>query len=749
MVRTLGKIAYLHNHTIYSIKDSIVAPYQYAKVAKESNEDDSKDDIVAIALTDHGNIYSLVKFYSEVSNYTNAIIGCEIYHCEERKEDNRDSFHMVLLAKNNDGLENLYNIASDAGTHKIKRKSKSAKTEGKSQTEDSVLEKYGNGIIALSGCIGGLIPKLILNGEYQKAKEKAIYYNSIFDSFYLEVQPHIIPQQLLVNNDLVQISKETGIELVITTDTHYLKKEDKIYHNILKKMDGFPNGMDTENYLMSYDELKDYCMEYDIPLSAIDNTVKIAEQCKVDPKPKSSNGLYPKFKCPKGYDESTYLRELAFDCLNKKYIDKKQKDYEVRLKRLNYELDVICSKGYAGYFLILWDWFLYCRKANIPLGPGRGSGAGSIVAYVLDITKVDPIKYNLLFERFLNPLRMEAPDIDTDISKRDRAKAIAYLREKYGIEYVSQIITFTEYKFKNLIKAVMSVLAPDKFDEVNDLTKYAPSSIGEKPLSYKTLLDAYKNPNDYELTEAEFDNIVSTVEKLEIMIEKYPEVGLALENLGGAIASKGIHAGGVIISNEPLRNHLPIETGSNTAVLPIIQADMSDVDFYKLLKIDALGLRTLDQIKDAMDLIGLGWDWYDSEDVSDKKVFKMLRNGDTVNIFQMAGQGAIKLLHDFNVNKFEDLVAVNASNRPGPLAKNKETGLSMADMYAERKRTGDVPELDERIDWITEETYGCILFQEDCMRLGQVMAGYNLGGADSRIRKPLGKLFAPYIRNNI
>ena len=211
-----------------------------------------------------------------------------------------------------------------------------------------------------------------------------------------------------------------------------------------------------------------------------------------------------------------------------------------------------------------------------------------------------------------------------------------------------------------------------------------------------------------------------------------------------------IHAGGVIISNEPLRNHLPIETGSNTAVLPIIQADMADVDFYKLLKIDALGLRTLDQIKDAMDLIGLGWDWYDSEDVSDKKVFKMLRDGDTVNIFQMAGQGAIKLLHDYNVNKFEDLVAVNASNRPGPLSKNKETGLSMADMYAERKRTGDVPELDERIDWITEETYGCILFQEDCMRLGQVMAGYNLGGADSRIRKPLGKKklsMIPEIRN--
>lgn len=700
-------IAYLHCHTVYSIKDSIVAPYQYAKKVKEVNSDPTKDNIVGLALTDHGSLYALVKFYTEVSQYTNAIIGCEIYHCEKRGEDNKDTFHMVLLSKTQQGLNNLYNIVSDGGFNKIKRKSAKAKTEGRPQTEDATLEKYGKGIIALSGCIGGIIPKLILKGKYEEAKEKALYYKEIFDDFYLEVQPHTIPEQLLVNNDLVQMSKETGIELVITTDAHYLEKNQILYQGIIKKIGGFKPEHRAKNYLMSYDELEEYCQEYDIPISAIENTVKIANECKTNPKPKKSNGLYPDYPCPPGYTEETYLRELAFDWFNKKYINAKQKEYEKRLKRLNYELEIICSKGYSGYFLILWDWFKNCREDNIPLGPGRGSAAGSLVAYVLNITKVDPIKYNLLFERFLNPLRMEIPDVDTDISKRDRPKAIAYLLKKYGKDYVSQITTFTEYKFKNLIKGVMSALAPEKYEEVNELTKYAPSTIGDKSLSYKVLLDAYKNPENYELSEAEFDNIVSTVEKLQVLIEEYPEVGMALEHLAGAIASVGIHAAGVIISSEPLKNHIPMETGSATAVLPMIQIDMADVDFFSLLKIDALGLKTLDQIKDTMDLVGLDWDWYDDEDVSDKKIYKMLRMGDTVNIFQMSSYGAIKLLKEFKVSCFDDLVAVNAGNRPGPLAKNKETGLSMTDIFAERKRTGDIPSIDERIDWITEDTLGC------------------------------------------
>lgn len=746
----MGKIAYLHNHTIYSIKDSIVSPAKYGEKIKKVNDDENGDEIVGMAITDHGVSYGMVKFYNEVSPYTNAIIGCEIYHTEKRMEGNKDSFHMVLLAKDNIGLKNLYAIVSDGGTHKIKRKTAKAKTEGKPQTEDAVLQRHGKGIIALSGCIGGIIPKLILNGNYEKAKEKAIYYKSIFDDFYLEVQPHTIPEQLVVNNDLIQISKETGIELVMTTDTHYLEKEQKIYHDIIKKIDGFPNGGNTENYLKTYDELESYCIEYDIPLSAISNTVKIAEMCKTTPKPKNSNGLYPKFPCPIGYTEETYLRKLAFDNFNKKFINMKQKDYEKRIKRLNYELEIICSKGFSGYFLILWDWFLHCRESNIPLGPGRGSGAGSLVAYVLNITKVDPIKYDLLFERFLNPLRSEPPDVDSDVSKRDRPKAIAYLKDRYGIDYVSQIITFTEYKFKNLIKGVMSALAPDKFEEVNEITKYAPSMIGEKSLSYKGLLDAYKNPEDYELSEAEFDNIVSTVEKLQALIEEYPEVGMALENLGGALASSGIHAGGVIISSEPLKDHLPIEHGSNTAVLPIIQVDMSDVDFFNLLKIDVLGLKTLDQLKDTMDLIGLGWEWYDSEDVSDKKIYKMLREGDTTNVFQMSSAGAIKLLKEFETDCFDTLVAVNAGNRPGPLAKNKETGLSMTDIFAKRKRTGEIPKVDDRLDWITKDTLQCVWYQEHLLMYGQIMSGYNLGGADSRIRKVLGKKklsMIPEIRN--
>ena len=402
------RIAYLHNHTNKSIKDALPTVNDYNKKIKEFK--DNGIEITGLAISEHGNMYSYIDHYVHSSENTNAIIADEIYHCEDRNiADDKERYHMVLLAKTQDGLHNVFTIASDSGMHKVH-----GRTKDFDRTEDRVLEKYGKGIIALSGCIAGIIPTLILNGQYDKAKEKALYYKSIFDDFYLEVQPHDIPEQLLVNKDLVKMSKETGIGLVITTDTHYINKEDKKYHDLLKKIDHL-NPFSVEAYLKSYDELVEYCNNNNIPLSAIENTNVIAEQCKVNPLPTDSKGLLRDFTVPEGYTEETYLREITFTCLWQNIEKHNFTDIQTRIDRINYELDVICTSGFSGYFLILWDWFKWCRENDILLGPGRGSGAGSLVCYVLGITHIDPIKNNFIFERFMSLERLSFPDIDREL----------------------------------------------------------------------------------------------------------------------------------------------------------------------------------------------------------------------------------------------------------------------------------------------------------------------------------------------
>lgn len=407
------EFAQLHCHTRYSIQDAIPTSKAYVDAIYEQNQNSVKYNCIGMAAVEHGNIFSLPKHYDACNNpdhkerKTKAIYGCEVYHCIDLKNNpDNHRYHLVLLAKNQEGLTNLYRIVSHGGVNVFKPKQKSFPV-----TDLEFIKHHGKGIIALTACVGGLIPDLILNGKESEALDYLNLFNQIFDEVYLEVQPHEFPEQLLVNNKLVEMSLSTQSDLVMTCDSHYIKETDSQYHNILKNM-AHQRIFNTNNHLYSGEEMEAYCLKYDIPLEAISNSAKIAHACNVDPKPKDHRALLPVFPCPPGYDEASYLRMLSFKGLKEKLEKNKVSDPVGYIKKMIYELEIICNAGFAGYFLILGDWFEWCRQNDILCGPGRGSAAGSIVSYALDITKVDPIKNGFFFERFLNPGRLEFPDID-------------------------------------------------------------------------------------------------------------------------------------------------------------------------------------------------------------------------------------------------------------------------------------------------------------------------------------------------
>jgi DNA polymerase-3 subunit alpha len=712
----------------------------YVNAAYAHNQNSTKYETVALAITDHGVIHGITDHYNACVNpdakerAIKPIYGIEIYHSIDRDiEVNR--FHLVLLAKNQTGLNNLYEIASDAGMHLFHGKQKDFTI-----SDLKFLATHGEGIIALTGCIGGLVPKCVINGQEQDAKKYLDFFGGVFDDVYLEVQPNDLPEQLLFNDWAVRMAQQSNYKLVMTSDSHYINASDTKYHNILKDIN-HQTKFTISAHMKTPEEMEVYCHQNGIPVECITNTALIADQCNADPKPVNNRELLPLFPVPAGYTEDSYLRKKAFEGLRGKIIKNKIKDPVKYIKTMLYELSIICNAGYAGYFLILWDWFDWCRQNKILTGPGRGSAAGSIVSYVLNITKVDPIKNGFFFERFLNPGRLSFPDIDTDIPRSKRAEAIAYLQQRYGVDKVAQIITFGEYKLKNTVKAIMSSLGCN-FQEANEITKGIPDAIDGKTVSYELIEGVATDPDNEKyvnFSDQEKKQLKSIYDKFQDLFVKYPVVYDGVKSICGCIASTGIHAGGVIVCREPIHKHMGIMEPTGAAVLPIIQISMNDLEFYGFLKIDALGLSTLDVLQEAMDLTGLDYDWYDSEDYSDPKVFEMLRNGETTDVFQMSAYNPTRMISDFKVEDIEGLTAVNAGNRPGPLEKDKVTGKSMVDLYAERRAVNSVPSIDPRIDYILAPTMGCIYYQEQCMALGRIMAGYDLGGADTRIRAVLGK----------
>ena len=745
--------AHIHCHSCYSIQDAMPQLKDYVNAVYNQNQNSNKYNVVGFACTDHGNISGIVDQYTACNEpdfperKTKALYGIEIYHCEDiNNNPNNDRFHMVLIAKNNIGLSNIYQIASHSGMNLIHGRQKNFPT-----TDINFLKSHGIGIIASSACLAGIIPKFIANGDYDNAEKYALLFNDIFDEFYLEIQPLEIPEQLMVNDFLVKLSNKTGIPLIITSDSHYINSSEKPYHDILKDI-SHQLKFSESAHLRTPEEMEEYCIAHNIPLNCISNTGLIANKCNVNPKPNSDKEFFPIFPCPIGYTVETYLRKVAFDGLKTRLIENNIQNPTKYIKQMLYELDIICMQGYAGYFLILWDWIKWCRENDILVGPGRGSAAGSIVTYALRITSMDPIKNGFIFERFLSPERVEVPDCDIDIPRSKRSEAISYFVKTYGANNVAQIVTFGKYKLKNVTKDVMSYLGCS-FQEANSVTKDIPDMIDGKEVTWNLIEGLATDPTNDKysnFTENEKKQISNIYDKYQELFRKHPIIYDAIKSICGCIKSSGVHAGGVIICKEDLRKHSQIYEPNGSSVLPVIQFDMHSIEFMKLLKVDALGLSTLDVIKETMDLAGLDYDWYDSEDYNDPKVYEMLRNGETTDIFQMSGYMATKMLNDFTVDSIEGITAVNAGNRPGPLEKDSKTGKSMVDLYAERRETNSIPSVDPRIDDILKDTYGCIYYQEQCIFLGQKMAGYTLGKADSRVRKPLCKKKVkqiPEIRN--
>ncbi|MBM7869733.1 DNA polymerase-3 subunit alpha [Clostridium pascui] len=690
----------LHQHTGYSLLDSSAKIPELIKRTKELGMD-------SIAITDHGVMYGCVEFYQEAKEQgIKPIIGCEIYvvpksmHIKVNDKEN-DIYHLVLLVKNEKGYENLMKIVSKASI------------EGfyyKPRVDHEVLREHSEGLIALSACLGGEIQAYILQDNIQKAEKTALLYKEIFkDGFYLELQYHGMKEQLRVNKELIEMSKKLSIPLVATNDVHYIKKEDYRSHDILlciqtaKTVDEeermrYPSD---EFYLKSPEEM--YEMFSHVP-EALENTVKIAEQCNFDYEFHKSK--LPNFPLPEGTDHYEYLKDVCLKGLEERY----EVITEELTERLEYELGVINQMGYVDYFLIVWDFIRFAVESGIPTGPGRGSAAGSLVAYTLGITKIDPIKYNLLFERFLNPERISMPDIDSDFCYERRQEVIDYVVEKYGKENVSQIVTFGTMAARACIRDVGRAMSYP-YSEVDRIAKMIPTMLN---ITIDKALEL--NPE------------LSTAYEEEPRTKDLIDVARALEGLPRHTST---HAAGVVIASNPLVTYVPLQRNEGNIVT---QFTMGTLEELGLLKMDFLGLRTLTVMTDAVNMIkenkGIEID-LDNIDFDDKNVYRMLGEGKTVGAFQLESAGMTSFMKDLKPDSFEDIIAGISLYRPGPMAEIPK--------YVENKRHPESIEYETpHLEHILKVTYGVMIYQEEVMQIVRDLAGYSLGRADL-VRRAMSK----------
>ncbi|MEO2083249.1 MAG: DNA polymerase III subunit alpha, partial [Desulfurobacteriaceae bacterium] len=632
-----GDFVHLHLHSQYSILDGAIKVSELVKKAKEYG-------MPAVAVTDHGNMYASYELYKTCQKEgIKPLIGQEFYIAKGSRFDRKKgedgekgSYHLILIAKNDTGLKNLMKLSTIGFT------------EGfyyKPRIDKEVLEKYSEGLIALSACIQGEIPLLYLKGKEEDAVKAAKWYKELFgDDFYLEVQYHGIKEQERANRFLVELSKKLDVDIVATNDAHYLNKEDWEAHDVLlclqtgKKLSDekrmrFPS---KEFYFKDAQEMFEVFKE--IP-QAVFNTLKIAEKVEDKLQTFEKKGyLLPKYQVPEGYTYETYLRELAEKGLEKRFKQLGIKDGEERKKyyeRLEHELKIINNMGFPGYFLIVWDFINWAKKNGIPVGPGRGSAAGSLVAYAIGITDIDPLRFGLLFERFLNPERITMPDIDVDICQEGRDRVIQYVREKYGEDKVCQIITFGTMQTKMVIRDVGRVLGLSP-KEVDKLAKLVPSDA-------KSVEDAIeKAPEIKELKEKD-----ETINRLLTIASR----------LQGLARQTGVHAAGVVIAPETLTDYIPLAKSKDGDITT--QYDMGQIEDLGLLKMDFLGLKTLTIIDKTVKLIK---EKYGKEiDISripldDEKTFKLLQEGNTVGVFQLESRGMRNLMRRLKPSVFEDII---------------------------------------------------------------------------------------------
>ena len=692
---------HLHVHTEYSLLDGANRIKDLIKRTKELGMD-------SIAITDHGVMYGVVEFYKEaVSNGVKPILGCEVYTAKRTRHDKQgvmdsEQGHLVLLAKDNQGYKNLMKIVSIGFT------------EGfyyKPRIDFEVLEQYSEGLIALSACLSGDVPKALLSNDYERAVKVAQRYNDIFGNgnFYLELQSNGIEEQKLVNSQLVKLSKETGIPLVATNDAHYLRKEDARAHEILLCIQTGKNMNDEDRmrfstedfYVKSPEEMNE--VFGNIP-EAVLNTVKIGEMCNVE---LEFGKLHlPKFEIPDNSDAFSYLRGLCYEGL-KRLFGENTGD---KLERLEYELSVIKQMGYVDYFLIVSDFIRYAKDSNIPVGPGRGSAAGSLVAYCLGITNIDPLKYNLLFERFLNPERVSMPDIDIDFCYERRPEVIDYVVRKYGEDKVSQIITFGTMAARGAIRDVGRAL-DIAYNEVDVVAKMVPMQIGMnigKALELNPELKA-----KYEQDE-KIKGLIDTARLLE-----------------GMPRHASTHAAGVVISKDPITNYVPLQKNDESVTT---QFPMGQLEEMGLLKMDFLGLRTLTVIKDAVDLVYGNYNIkvdIDRLEMNDPNVFKIIGEGKTAGIFQLESAGMTQFMKELQPTSLEDIIAGISLYRPGP--------MDQIPRYIKNKNNPEGVKYDHPLlEKILDVTYGCMVYQEQVMQIVRDLGGYSMGRSDL-VRRAMSK----------
>ena len=697
----MSGFVHLHLHTEYSLLDGACRINPLMEHLKEIGQ-------TAVAITDHGVMYGVIDFYRAAKKHgIKPIIGCEVYVAPRTRFDkvhelDGEQHHLVLLCKDNKGYENLTALVSQAWTEGF---------YSKPRVDLDLLAKHSEGLIASSACLAGAIPRACRRGDYEEAKRLALVHNEIFGqgNFYIELQDHGIEAQREINPMLIRISEETGIPLIATNDSHYIKKEDSQMHHILMCIqtnhtvedDDRMEFASDEFYVKTEEEMRALFPEHP---EAFDNTVKIAEQCNVEFE--FGNTKLPNYDTPNGQDNVEYFRTKCYEGLYRHYGN--QPD-QALIDRLEFELNTIIKMGYVNYYLIVFDFIDYAKSVDIPVGPGRGSGAGSLAAYCLGITGIDPIRYNLLFERFLNPERISMPDFDIDFSDERRQEMIDYVVRRYGEDHVAQIITFGTMAARGSIRDVGRAMAIP-YTKVDSVAKLVPMELNITLDRALNISHDLKNLYD---SDPQVKELIDMAKKLE-----------------GMPRNASTHAAGVVITDRPVCKYVPLAKNNDAVVT---QFTMTTLEELGLLKMDFLGLRNLSIIQNAELQIRKQKPDFSIEDIpmDDKKTFSMIASGATEGVFQFESAGMKSMIVQLKPVSIEDLIAVISLYRPGPMD-------SIPKYIENRHNPSKVRYKHPLLKDILNVTYGCIVYQEQVMQIFRTLAGYSLGRADI-VRRAMSK----------
>ena len=691
---------HLHIHTEYSLLDGACRIDQLMDRVKECGQ-------TAIACTDHGVMYGCVQFYKAAKKAgIKPIIGCEVYVATRTRFDKVNKIdgnnHLILLCKNETGYKNLIKMVSAAFVEGF---------YSKPRIDKELLEKYHEGLICLSACLAGEVPQAILAGDYERAKAAALWYRDLFgeENYYIELQDHGLEEDNTVLPQLIKLARETGIPMAATNDSHYLRKEDAKMQGILLCIQTGKTIQDADKmefqtdefYVKTTDEMYEL---FSMVPEACENTAKIAEQCNFDFD--FGHTKIPYYKAPNGMDNQAFFEKLCWEGLERRYgpnVPQANKD------RLEYEIGVVKKMGYTNYYLIVWDYVNYAKSQGIPVGPGRGSGAGSIAAYSVGITDIDPIRYNLIFERFLNPERVSMPDFDVDFCYERRQEVIDYVNRKYGADHVAQIVTFGTMAARNAIRDVGRVMGIP-YQQVDVVAKQVPM---ELKMTLKRALEVSPELKRMYDTDPQVTELIDTALKVE-----------------GMPRHASTHAAGVVITPEPTDYYLPLATNDG---LPVTQFNMTEIEELGLLKMDFLGLRTLTVIHDAETAVQKHHPEFSIQklDYDDPDTYRMLGQGDTEGVFQLESSGMKQVLVGLQPQNLEDIIALISLYRPGPMD-------SIPTYLRNRHEPDKISYKTPQLAHILDVTNGCIVYQEQVMQIFRELAGFSFGQADN-VRRAMSK----------